>query len=121
MHFERKVLQEKSFRVAVMSDSQLSPFFWKKDNTFERNLRRACRRFAALSPDVLVFAGDICNIGSKAAYARFRAAIEEAFGEKMPALFVIMGNHDYFPRPEIPALRRKKFVKETSLPPFWHY
>lgn len=121
MHFERKVWQEKSFRVAVMSDSQLSPFFWKKDNTFERNLRRACRRFAALSPDVLVFAGDICNIASKAAYARFRAAIEGAFGEKMPALFAIMGNHDYFPRPEIPALRRRKFVKETSLPPFWHY
>lgn len=121
--FENKVLSDipPSFRAAVVTDSQLSPFSCKKHNTFEGNLRRAFRRLAALSPDVLIFAGDICNIGSRVAYARWTAAFADAFGEKKPFPMVIMGNHDYFPRPEIPALRRKKFSKCTCFSPFWHY
>ena len=122
-NFDSMVLTDVTpvFKVGVLTDSQLSPFFWKKMNTFERNLRRACMRMAALKPDILIFAGDICNIGSKCAYKRFMRALEDAFAEKPPHFMVIMGNHDYFPRPEIPALRRKKFAKSTSFPPFWHY
>lgn len=121
--FDRKVLTDiaANFRVGVITDSQLSPFFWKKHNTFERNLRRACMRMAALKPDILIFAGDICNIAAKCAYKRFMSALESAFSDNPPFFAVIMGNHDYFPRPEIAALRRKKFIKQTSFPPFWHY
>lgn len=121
--FENKVLTgiKPGFKVGVITDSQLSPFFWKKMNTFERNLRLACVRMAALKPDVLIFAGDICNIASTCAYKRFMRALEDAFSENKPQFMVIMGNHDYFPAPEIGCLRRKKFVKNTHFPPFWHY
>ena len=121
--FEKKVLADitPSFKVGVITDSQLSPFFWKKMNTFERNLRRACMRMAALKPDILIFAGDICNIASNCAYGRFMRALGDAFKESKPHFAVIMGNHDYFPRPEIAALRRRKFIKNTAFPPFWHY
>ena len=72
-NFDSRVLTDVTpvFKVGVLTDSQLSPFFWKKMNTFERNLRRACMRMAALKPDILIFAGDICNIGSKCAYKRW--------------------------------------------------
>lgn len=121
--FEKKVLADitPSFKVGVITDSQLSPFFWKKMNTFERNLRRACMRMAALKPDILIFAGDICNIASNCAYGRFMRALGDAFKESKPHFAVIMGNHDYFPRPEIASLRRRKFIKNTAFPPFWHY
>ena len=56
-NFDSRVLTDVTpvFKVGVLTDSQLSPFFWKKMNTFERNLRRACMRMAALKPDILCF------------------------------------------------------------------
>ena len=120
--FENKVLSDipPSFRAAVVTDSQLSPFSCKKHNTFEGNLRRAFRRLAALSPDVLIFAGDICNIGSRVAYARWTAAFADAFGEKKPFPMVIMGNHDYYLRAGSRESKRRLFERETGQSPYVH-
>ena len=121
IHCEIKRFEvEGPLRVGVISDSQLSPFPWRKNKTYELNLRRAFEVLKAYGVNMIIVPGDICNIGSKCAYRRFNAALDHAFGAKKPIVQLIMGNHDYFPA-IFPARKRKLFTACTGKPPYSHY
>ncbi len=107
-------------RVGVISDSQLSPFPWRKDKTYELNLRRAFEVLKEQRVNMIIFPGDICNIACKCAYARFNDAIERAYGKDKPLMQIIMGNHDYYP-PFFPEKKRKLFTECVGVPPYSHY
>ena len=111
---------EGPLRVGVISDSQLSPFPWRKNKTYELNLRRAFEVLKEYRVNMIIVPGDICNIASKCAYRRFNAALDHAFGDKKPIVQLIMGNHDYFPA-IFPARKRKLFTACTGKPPYSHY
>lgn len=121
IHCEIKRFEvEGPLRVGVISDSQLSPFPWRKNKTYELNLRRAFEVLKEYRVNMIIVPGDICNIGSKCAYRRFNAALDHAFGDKKPIVQLIMGNHDYFPA-IFPARKRKLFTACTGKPPYSHY
>ena len=96
--FEKKTFTlDEELRVGVISDSQLSPFSWKNNRTFERNLVRSLQTLRNRGCNMVIFAGDICNIANFYAYHRFKNAFRLVFGSSMPITQFIMGNHHYFP------------------------
>lgn len=120
--FEKKTFTlEEELKVGVISDSQLSPFSWKNNRTFERNLVRSLQTLRNRGCNMVIFAGDICNIANFYAYHRFKNAFRLVFGSSMPITQFIMGNHDYFPA--FTSRWKKRFMFETYLghKPFSHY
>lgn len=104
-------------RVGVISDSQLSPFANGKVNTYQSNLYRSFLTLKKQKCNVILFAGDICNVGSKYAYRRYKTCFEKAFGEEKPLLISVMGNHDYYSK----LFARRLFSKELGQNPYTHY
>lgn len=110
-----------SLKVGVISDSQLSPFSWKNNRTFERNLIKSLQTLKNFGCNTVIFAGDICNIANFYAYHRFKNALKVVFGNDLPVMQIIMGNHDYFPA--FTSRWKKRFMFETYLgyKPYSHY
>lgn len=108
---------EGNLKVGVISDSQLSPFGNGKINTYQRNLIRSFATLKNLGCNVILFAGDICNLASKYAYRRYKSAFNEVFKEDKPLLLSVMGNHDYYGK----LFARRLFEKELGQSPFVHY
>lgn len=100
----KEIIVPRRLRVAVVSDSQLTPFFHKTPTTFERNLRAACRTMKELGCGFVVYAGDICNRASKNGYKTYKRSFNDAFGDDKPVVQSIMGNHDYYVHPAPRAL-----------------
>ena len=122
IHSEFKVFEsDKPLRVGVISDSQLSPFFWRKNKTYEQNLRKAFAVLKDNGVNMIIFPGDICNIASKCAYRRFTAAFDDVFGDDKPILQAIMGNHDYYLPIGSTERKRRLFEKCTGKTPYSHY
>lgn len=113
----KEIIVPRRLRVAVVSDSQLTPFFHKTPTTFERNLRAACRTMKELGCGFVVYAGDICNRASKNGYKTYKRSFNDAFGDDKPVVQSIMGNHDYYVHPAPRAL----FERELGQSPFTHY
>lgn len=107
----------KELKVGVISDSQLSPFANDKVNTYQKNLIQALRTLKKKECNVILFAGDICNMASKYAYRRYKKSFAEVFGEEMPLVISVMGNHDYYGK----FFARRIFEKELGVSPFSHY
>lgn len=116
----KKFEVEGPLRVGVISDSQLSPFAWRNETTYELNLRRAFEVLKEYGVQMILFPGDICNIAAKRAYARFNDALERAYGNDKPIVQLIMGNHDYYP-PFFPQKKRELFTACTGKRPYSHY
>lgn len=104
-------------RVGVISDSQLSPWNNHKANTYQKNLYRSLVTLKKLGVNMILFAGDICNLGSKFAYRRYKKCLKKAFGEDMPVVLSVMGNHDYY----MCINARKVFEKSLKQTPYVHY
>lgn len=108
---------EGKLRAGVISDSQLSPFANGKVNTYQRNLIQSLKTLKKLQCNLIMFAGDICNVASKYAYRRYKDAFRLVFGEDMPLVISVMGNHDYYGA----FFARKLFEKELGQKPYTHY
>ena len=117
----KNITMKNDLVVGVISDSQLSPFSWKNNKTFERNLIRSLQTLKNFGCNMIIFAGDICNIANSYAYHRFKNSFQLVFGAKSPLLQIIMGNHDYFPA--FTPRWKKRFMFETNLgcKPYSHY
>lgn len=103
-------------RVGVLSDSQISPFDRKGESTFAKNLLAAFGTLKAQGCNVILFAGDICNVGGKYAYRTFMRCLKKAYDDELPVFLGVMGNHDYYLR----TFAKRLFRKETGRSPFAH-
>lgn len=112
---------DQPLRVGILSDSQISPFSWKNNRMFERNLIRSLQCLKRQRCNVILFAGDICNIASFYAYFRFKRAFRLVFSDAMPVTQFIMGNHDYFPAFTPRHQKRAMFTKHLGQSPYTHY
>ncbi len=83
-------------KVGILSDMQLSPFSWRDNNQFGKNLVSSLSLLKELDCNFLMIAGDIANLVSKYAYKTFVAKLDEVYGDNKPIMQIIMGNHDYF-------------------------
>ena len=119
--FERKTFNiNERLRVGIISDSQLSPVRRKNETTFRNNLVLSLSVLKKQGCNMIIFAGDIGNMASGFAYDTYKAAFKSVFGEKIPIIQSIMGNHDYY------GLRtsencRRLFAKKIGSSPFTHY
>lgn len=119
--FERGEYNIRNLTVGILSDAQLPPLALRtKPSDYEKNLTDALVSMKNLGVNVVLFAGDICNLASKRAYAAFRRAFVNAYGENLPIVRCIMGNHDYWGKLRPPSGMRKLFRKSLGQSPYWH-
>ncbi len=88
----------KTFRVGVISDTQLPPTKRQRqrDDRFVQNLLTALRTFQNMGADMILFAGDIGDGGTKYAFKTYAQALNTVYGDKKPIIQTIMGNHDHW-------------------------
>lgn len=119
--FERGEYTVRNLTVGILSDAQLPPLALRsKPSDYEKNLTDALVSMKNLGVNVVLFAGDICNLASKRAYAAFRRSFVNAYGKKLPIVRCIMGNHDYWGKLRPPSGMRELFRKSLGQSPFWH-
>lgn len=99
--------EKSSFKVAVISDTQLAPTEEelktggeKKDSqdykVHLQNFKNALNVGKNNDVDMILFPGDIGDLGTRYAFQTYVDTIDEVFGDDKPIIQTIMGNHDYW-------------------------
>lgn len=113
-----------SFKVAVISDTQLPPTEedLKNDDTYLQNLKKALTVIKNNDVDMILFAGDIGDLGTRFAFQTYVDAIDEVFGDNKPIVQTILGNHDYWNKNAFTAINHiKAFEDIMEQSPWTHY
>ena len=113
-----------SFKVAVISDTQLPPTeeALKNDDKYVQNLKKALTVIKNNDVDMILFAGDIGDLGTRFAFQTYIDTIDEVFGDEKPIVQTIMGNHDYWNKDAKTAINHiKAFEDITNQSPWTHY
>lgn len=113
-----------TFKVAVISDTQLPPTeeALKNDDTYLQNLKKALTVIKNNDVDMILFAGDIGDLGTRFAFQTYVDAIDEVFGDDKPIVQTILGNHDYWNKNAKTAINHiKAFEDIMEQSPWTHY
>ena len=116
--------ENNTFKAAVISDTQLPPTEeeLKTDDTYLQNLKKALTVIKNNDVDMILFAGDIGDLGTRFAFQTYVDAIDEIFGDDKPIVQTIMGNHDYWNKNVFTAINHiKAFEDITGQSPWTHY
>ncbi|MDE6385656.1 MAG: metallophosphoesterase, partial [Eubacterium sp.] len=116
--------ENESFKVAVISDTQLPPTEedLKNDDTYLQNLTKALTVLKNNHIDMILFAGDIGDLGTRFAFQTYVDAIDEIFGDDKPIVQTILGNHDYWNKNAFTAINHiKAFEDIMKQSPWTHY
>lgn len=116
--------EKNAFKVAVISDTQLPPTEenLKNDDTYLQNLKKALTVIKNNGVDMILFAGDIGDLGTRFAFQTYVDAIDEVFGDDKPIVQTIMGNHDYWNKNASTAINHiRAFEDITGQSPWTHY
>lgn len=116
--------EEDSFKVAVISDTQLPPTeeSAKDSDKFIVNFRNTLTVLKNQGVDMILFAGDIGDLGTRFAFQTYVDVIDEVFGEDKPIIQTIMGNHDFWNKNAKTAINHiKAFEEITGQSPWTHY
>ena len=81
-----------SLSIGIISDTQLTANY---DN-YAKNLEKSLEYLKQRDTDVLIFAGDYADLGTKEAAERFRKVYDDVYGDDKPINVAVMGNHDYW-------------------------
>ena len=112
------------FKVAVISDTQLPPTEKQmgEDDTFLQNLKKTLTVLKHHKVDMILFAGDIGDLGTRFAFQTYQDALDEVFGNGRPIIQTIMGNHDYWNKSVFTAINHQKaFTEILGQSPWTHY
>ncbi|MGN0523200.1 MAG: metallophosphoesterase family protein [Eubacterium sp.] len=113
-----------TFKVGVISDTQLPPTeeALKSDDKYVEHLRNALTVMKDNNVDMILFAGDIGDLGTYFAFETYENTIDEVFGENRPIIQTIMGNHDFWNKDAKTAINHIKAFKEVmGTSPWTHY
>lgn len=113
-----------TFKVGVISDTQLPPTeeALKSDDKYVEHLRNALTVMKDNNVDMILFAGDIGDLGTYFAFETYENTIDEVFGENRPIVQTIMGNHDFWNKDAKTAINHIKAFKEVmGTSPWTHY
>ena len=113
--------QNEGFKVGVISDTQLPPTeeALKNDDKYVEHLRNALIAMKNNDVDMILFAGDIGDLGTYFAFELYEKTIDEVFGEDRPIIQTVMGNHDFWGKTAINHIKVFKQVMGES--PWTHY
>ena len=114
-----------TLKVGIMGDTQLiasedDPYY-----NYTEHLINAFKVLREQKVEVIVFDGDIGNLGSAYAFNLFKKVFDLTYGgdEEKPIMNIIMGNHDHWyikSIPSIPTYHEKLFEKALGEKPFSH-
>lgn len=113
-----------SVKVGVISDTQLPPTEKELEasDVYVKNLERALEVLKENDVDMIVFAGDIGDLGTKFAFQTYADSFDKVFGDNKPIVQTIMGNHDYWHKNVFTAIDHVKAFEETiGQSPWTHY
>ena len=113
--------QNEVFKVGIISDTQLPPTeeALKNDDKYVKHLENALTVFKKNDVDMILFAGDIGDLGTYFAFETYNNAINEVFKENKPIVQTVMGNHDFWGKAAINHIKAFKQVMGES--PWTHY
>lgn len=112
------------FKVGVISDTQLPPTMagLEASELYKENFKKALTVFQLQKADMILFAGDIGDLGTRFAFRTYMNAIEEVFGNHPPVIQTIMGNHDYWSKSASTWNPHKKAFRDIiGHAPWTHY
>lgn len=111
----------KNLTVGILSDSQLPGSGNGEDNRWTIHLEKALTIMRDRGVEVLVFAGDFTDLGTKYAWQTFERVYDKVYKDARPIQSFVMGNHDYwldsfFKSFDIPSKNkmRNRFEKYTD-------
>lgn len=116
--------QNEGFKVGVISDTQLPPTeeVLKNDDKYVEHLRNALIAMKNNDVDMILFAGDIGDLGTYFAFELYEKTIDEVYGEDRPIVQTIMGNHDFWNKNAKTAINHiKAFETVMEQSPWTHY
>lgn len=116
--------QNEGFKVGVISDTQLPPTEedLKNDSKYVEHLRNALTAMKNNDVDMILFAGDIGDLGTYFAFELYEKTIDEVFGEDRPIVQTVMGNHDFWNKNAKTAINHiKAFETVMEQSPWTHY
>lgn len=117
-------IENDSFKVAVISDTQLPPTKedLNNDDKYLQNLKKALTVIKNNNVDMILFPGDIGDLGTRFAFQTYVDAIDEIFGDDKPIIQTIMGNHDFWNKNAFTAINHiKAFEDIIGQSPWTHY
>lgn len=126
IHTHRKsiVLPKDKFTVGIISDTQLPPTKQqlRKKDAYLKNLIQALTVFKARGTDMILFAGDIGDLGTKFAFQTYANAFRQVYADTPPIVQTVMGNHDYWSRSFWSTIpHRRVFERVTGQGAWSHY
>lgn len=116
--------QNEGFKVGVISDTQLPPTeeALKNDDKYVEHLRNALIAMKNNKVDMILFAGDIGDLGTYFAFELYEKTIDEVYGEDRPIIQTVMGNHDFWNKNAKTAINHiKAFETVMEQSPWTHY
>ncbi|MGN0447406.1 MAG: metallophosphoesterase family protein [Acutalibacteraceae bacterium] len=116
--------ENEEFKVGIISDTQLPPTeeALKNDDKYLQSLKNALTVLKNNGVDMILFAGDIGDLGTYFAFETYENAIDEVFPEDRPIVQTVMGNHDFWNKDAKTAINHIKAFKEvTKESPWTHY
>ena len=116
--------QNEGFKVGVISDTQLPPIeeALKNDDKYVEHLRNALIAMKNNDVDMILFAGDIGDLGTYFAFELYKKTIDEVYGEDRPIIQTVMGNHDFWNKDTATAINHiKAFETVMEQSPWTHY
>lgn len=80
-------------KIGIISDTQLPPTRGglKRKDTYLQSLRRALSAYREMQADMVLFAGDIGDLGTRFAFRTYRRALQEAFDGTPTVVQTILG------------------------------
>lgn len=111
-------------RVGVISDTQLptTPGHLKKSDIYVKNLEHALTVLKNHGVGLILFAGDIGDLGTRFAFHTYMRTIKKIFGSQRPIIQTIMGNHDYWSKSFLTwNPHRRDFERIVGVPAWTHY
>lgn len=116
--------ENKNFKVGIISDTQLPPTeeALKESDLYVKHLKEALTTMKNNNVDMIMFLGDIGDLGTYFAFELYQSTIDEVHGDDRPIIQTIMGNHDFWNKSVFSAINHiKAFEKVTGESPWTHY
>lgn len=116
--------ENEAFKVGVISDTQLPPTeeALKDNDLYLKHLKDALTAMKNNGVDMILFAGDIGDLGTYFAFETYNNTINVVFGENRPIIQTVMGNHDFWNKDAATAVNHiKAFKTVMNESPWTHY
>lgn len=116
--------ENKNFKVGIISDTQLPPTeeALKESDLYVKHLKDALTTMKNNNVDMIMFPGDIGDLGTYFAFELYQSTIDEVYGDDRPIIQTIMGNHDFWNKSVFSAINHIKAFKEVmNESPWTHY